>query len=150
MPAELRRVEANLLCGGITMKLDVIRELNADHARLASTLGVLSGRPELDAEAVLLLKDVRAQLSAHLEREDRKLYPEMRAAAEKNESLREMLKVMGLEMNEISAKAVALIDGWIAGKGAGRFAEDFAFLHALLKDRIQREENKLYAKYLKL
>jgi len=137
------------------MKLDLIKELNADHARLASTLGRIGERATLDEEAVRLLKEARAQLVAHLAKEDRELYPDMRAAAEKNENLRETLKVMGHEMEDISAKAISLIDGWIAGKGAGsvpagRFAEDFAWLFSLLKDRILREENKLYAKYLKL
>ncbi|MBN2811534.1 MAG: hemerythrin domain-containing protein [Spirochaetales bacterium] len=132
------------------MKLNLIKELNADHALLLSKMEEIKSLPETDAGIPRLLGDIKEGLTLHLGKEDREFYPPMRAAAEKNENLRETLKIMGVEMEAITGKAIGLIDGWLENGLSSRFREEFEALFALLKDRIQREETKLYTKYIKL
>lgn len=131
-------------------KFALIRELNADHAILLSKLDAIRRRGTVDSEGQALLIEVRSFLVTHLEKEEMHFYPDMRKAAETNENLRETLQIMGTEMEAISAKALTMIDGWLAGEGLVSFTSNFESFHSLLADRIRREEHSLYSKFLKL
>lgn len=132
------------------MNVNLIRELNADHAALKAKLDSIKERGVLDAEARRLLIEIRSDLIAHLGKEERDFYPVMRNAALTNEGLRSTLKKMGDEMDAVSVKALRLIDDWVSGKGSTDFAASFESFCAILCDRITREEHSLYSKYLKL
>ena len=131
-------------------KIALIRELNADHAKLLSKLDAIRRRGSVDTEGQGLLLEVRSMLIAHLEKEEKHFYPVMRKEAENNENLRETLQIMGTEMEVISAKALSMIDGWLAGEGLVSFTNNFESFHSLLADRIRREEHSLYSKFIKL
>ncbi len=132
------------------MNLNLIRDLNAEHAVLSEALARIEAEGALTDAAKRMLANARSALLAHLEREEREFYPVMRKAAETNESLRSTLASMGVEMQGISARTLDLIDHWIAGKGSDTFATDVRALRDSLGDRIRREEHSLYAKYIKL
>lgn len=132
------------------MKLQLIRELNSDHLQLVSCLDSMKGKKLQDKDTIELIKKFKNLVLAHLEKEEKEFYPIMLKAAETNDILKDLLRVMGLEMEEISKKAMMLIALWEQGKGAERFASDFSSLYTILKDRIKREETRLYSKFLKL
>lgn len=131
-------------------KIDLIRELNSDHAVLISKLDAIRKQQTLNAEVKSLLVEVRSLLIEHLGKEEEHFYPGMRKAAETNENLKEILQIMGTEMEAISAKALVTIDRWLAGEGQVNFTSQFDSFYSLLVDRIRREEHSLYSKYLKL
>ncbi len=137
------------------MPTKLIQELNAEHAALVKALKTIASDKAaspaaLSPAARALLPKIRLALTKHLEKEEAAFYPPMRRAAETNPSLKELLRVMGAEMDEIASRALALLDTWIAGGGAASFSADFDSLLATLGARIQREEHQLYARYLKL
>jgi hypothetical protein len=132
------------------MKLELIKELNAEHSILTGLLNDVAVRGILDDDTRRLLLRLRDALVAHLGKEDRELYPALRQAAETNESLRNTLLVMGTEMEELSTLALNSIDSWLSGRGREGFAASFGSFRKILAERIAKEERNLYAKYLKL
>lgn len=132
------------------MPMNLIRELNAEHAVLARILVDIGAQTCLNERVQHVLPELKAALLRHLEREERDFYPVMIKAAQTNSSLAELLKIMGSEMDEIAARALSLIDQWQKGEGAVSFVEDFEALRNTLSQRIRREEHSLYAKYLKI
>ena len=131
-------------------KFDLIRELNSDHAILISKLDAIREQGSVNSKVQTLLTEIRSLLVAHLGKEETSFYPAMRKAAETNENLRETLQIMGTEMEAISAKALTMIDSWLAGEGLVSFTSNFNSFYTLLADRIRREEHNLYSKFLKL
>lgn len=132
------------------MSMGLIKDLNAEHRALMKALDMIRAEQGLTEKAQLLVDKTRNALLAHLDREEKEFYPVMRKAAETNNQLKDTLKVMGEEMDQIATKAMAAFNNWTAGKGQGRFVTDFNNLYELLEARIKREEHALYAKYLRL
>ena len=90
-------------------------------------------------------------LLGHLKKEDDKLYPLLRKAAETNPSLETTLGLFAQEMVEVSAVVLKFFDKYAKGETSGlEFARDFGRLSASLGSRIRKEENILYAEYDKL
>lgn len=132
------------------MKLNLIRELHDDHILLMQKLDRIRGQGSFSPDARALLIEVRKILIDHSETEERDFYPVMRKAAEKNASLQNVLKIMGLEMETISMNALMRIDTWLSGEDTLNFMVQFDAFYIMLSDRIKREEYSLYSKYLKL
>lgn len=132
------------------MAIDIIKELNAEHAALLGMLGKI-GNPVVLSPAVKVdIAAARSALVAHLVHEERSFYPVMRKDAERNGTTRELLSVMGTEMGEIAPRALAAIDSWLAGSDGSDVTAEFSAIADLLAGRIRREERSLYARYLKL
>lgn len=132
------------------MNIALIRELNADHAVLMRAVDTIHAAGSYSPEVKKLLVKTRDALIRHIEKEEKEFYPLMREAAGKNPELKNTLTVMGLEMDQIAAKALGLIDGWIEDDGGASFQDEFDAFRTILSGRISREEKSLYSKYLKI
>lgn len=93
---------------------------------------------------------VRDLLLAHLKKEEEQFYPPMRVAAQKDPGLKELLTVMGMEMDEIAKTVLDQLALWLKGEGDASFHSDCEHICKILKDRIVREEHRLYSKYLRI
>lgn len=131
-------------------RVNLVKDLNADHAALCALLEEIGAEPALTEGARGLLSRLRSELLNHVSREDRDFYPDIRKAAQSKPALESVLNVMGKEMESLSAQVVATLDAWIIGENAAGFPAAFARLRGLFTERIRREERELYAKYLKL
>lgn len=131
------------------MSLELVRELNGDHRYLLKTLGAIGDIGALTPETRKLLGEARKLLVAHLGKEEREFYPALRKLAATNKSIDEKLKIMNVEMETISKRALAFLDGYAAGGNPATFAADFAAFRNALSARIQREEFALYSHFLK-
>ncbi|WDE04368.1 hemerythrin domain-containing protein [Thalassomonas viridans] len=125
----------------------LIKELTAEHVEItmalnkAKQLGIQSPRGR---EALLAVKK---GLLAHLEKEDRLLYPALNRAAQSNSSLKRTLDVFAADMDKVSASALAFFDKYADGGSGIEFAKEFGGLFATLSQRIRKEETILYKKF---
>jgi hypothetical protein len=86
------------------------------------------------------LKDVRAVVLAHLKREDTKLYPEMR----KHDATRDLGEMYAHEMHTISTEVFAFFDSLERGGAGIEFARQMGRVISHLRQRMTREEVRLY------
>jgi len=132
------------------MNINLIRELNADHALILEALRKVKETGSLSDETRTLLRNSRELLMKHLQKEDSEFYPVLRKAAETNESLKQILKVMGIEMEELGKQALTILDTYISDGKETSFQKDMDWLITAITMRLQREEHTLYTKYLKI
>lgn len=129
---------------------DLVAELKKEHAAIAALLGEIKakglGSPDVSRKLLL----VRHGLSGHLRKEDERLYPVLRRAAERNERLRHMVDVFAREMTEVARTAHDFFTTYAEGGDGALFVRDFGRVAALLAARIRNEETLLYAAYEKL
>ena len=127
-----------------------IEELKEEHTSIidrllkVKQLGVhtMEGRNELmETKKILLM---------HLEKEDDKLYPALRIAAEGDQRLKGFLDTFENEMKKISAFCIEFFTKYAVGGGGIEFLRDFDKLRSSLEERIQKEESILYEKYEEL
>lgn len=126
---------------------NLIEELKNEHRSIlgvldqVKTLGISSrsGR-----ERLLSARDL---LIAHVTKEDEQYYPKLRQAAADNKDLKVMLDYFIKDMENVSKKAMEVFDRYSFGGDETEFAGEFKLLYVMLKDRIQTEENTLFAKF---
>jgi len=97
-----------------------------------------------------ILISAKANLLAHLKKEDRDLYPVLKKAAETNSSMKQTLEIFARDMEEISKFALQFFDKYSHGGSGIEFARDFGKLFATLTGRIRKEEDILYREYEKI
>lgn len=129
---------------------DLIQELKADHAKLASLLGKMRSLSPESKECQDLLRSAKAGLLAHLGKEDAKLYPALKAAAQKDAQIKSTLEMFSTEMEKVSKAALEFFAKYEKGGSGLQFAKDFGGLLATLSTRIRREEEMLYPLYEKI
>ena len=120
--------------------MSLIDTLKHDHEQIfklldeSHTLGITTeaGRCKL--------RQVRATVTAHLKREDLKLYPEMRKHAE----TRALGDTYADEMRSISAETLQLFDSLERGDAGVDFARQTGRVISHLRQRMTREEVRLY------
>lgn len=129
---------------------DLVKKLKSEHEALIKTLDTItvSGISSRDGQAKLYA--ARDALLAHLELENKDLYPVLRKAAETNENLKRTLDVFAKDMENISTTALDFFNHYTSGGESLEFARDAGKLIAALKNRIGKEEDILYKQYDKL
>lgn len=132
------------------MDIALIRELNGEHSRLKKTLDAIAARGVFDGEARKSLAETKELFIAHLDKENRALYPALNRAAERSESLKGALRVMNKEIDALSVKVSETLENWSALEDATPIPDGFDTFYAILMDRFHREERVLYAKYARL
>ncbi len=128
----------------------LIEELKKEHGVIASTLDKIRELKVTSKEGQKKLIDAKAGLLAHLEKEDKQLYPTLKSAAEKDANLKRMLDMFAQDMNGISQAALAFFENYTKGGSGIEFAKDFGRLFATLKQRISKEEGIIYKKFNEL
>ncbi len=128
----------------------LIRELKADHVAIITVLAKVSEYGINTPEGKECLSSARDVLLAHLQKEDKRLYPPLRKIAVTDRQLRGTLRIMAKDTAEITAAAIQFFDKYSKGGAGIAFAKDYGTLVSRLRLRVRREENTLFAKYVEL
>lgn len=129
---------------------NLVKQLKNDHQAILSALNRVKGLGISTKEGLDKLMEVKMLLLQHLQKEDRELYPRLWHAAEVDSSLRQTLELFAKDMDQISRLAMEFFQKYAQGGAGVEFARDFGRLYATLGERIRREENIIYARYLQL
>ncbi|WP_422134167.1 hemerythrin domain-containing protein [Endozoicomonas sp. ALD040] len=129
----------------------LIEEFKSEHVQISDLLlqardigiGNQKGR-----DLILSAKKI---LLAHLNKEDKLLYPVLREAAENDESLKSTLTDYALDMDKISAKVMIFFNLYENGDNTiENFQQDCNNIIRALSKRISKEEAVLYKTYDKI
>lgn len=128
----------------------LVDELKKDHEEIVEVLTKVKklGISSKDGQDMLLA--AKGGLLAHLSKEDKRLYPILRKAAENNQNLKTTLDMFAKDMESVSKAAVEFFEKYEKGGSGIEFAKDFGRLVGVLSIRIQKEENIIYAEYEKM
>ena len=127
----------------------LIEELKKEHMVIVDTLKDAHKIGILNAEGrkkLLSLKDI---LLAHMKKEDDKLYPPLKSAAEKDENFRVALDYFASNMSDISQKATHFFEKFSAGGDTMEFIREYKDLLSTLTERIEKEESILFSEFYK-
>ncbi len=127
-----------------------IEDLKKQHEEILEQLSEVKRYGVHTMEGRNQLMSAKKKLLAHLEGEDSHMYPELELAAEHDTELAEMLTNFHREMQEITEYCLAFFEKYSVAGGGIEFLRDFENLQAALKNRIEKEEHILYARYEKL
>ncbi len=92
----------------------------------------------------------KADLLAHLKKEDEHLYPVLKKEAEINKHLESILDSFSSEMENISRSALEFFEKYSDGVLDSKYVEAFETLYAALSARMNNEETVLFAEYEKI
>ncbi len=126
---------------------NLINDLVTDHnalRKLSDNVFDYIASLEKRSEFVSKLKDL---ILAHIEKEDKYLYPFLEKEAENNSSLRSKLDFFAKDWAETSEFALYYIEKYSGGKFDDDFAKDTAKLISTLRQRMMKEEISLYSEY---
>ncbi|OGX31364.1 MAG: hypothetical protein A3D27_03350 [Omnitrophica WOR_2 bacterium RIFCSPHIGHO2_02_FULL_46_37] len=128
----------------------LVEELKKDHEEIVEVLTKVKklGISSKDGQDMLLA--AKGGLLAHLKKEDERLYPPLRKAAENNQGLKTTLDMFAKDMESISKNAIDFFGKYAKGDSGIEFAKDFGRLAGILSMRIRKEEKIIYAEYEKL
>ncbi|MDT8317125.1 MAG: hemerythrin domain-containing protein [bacterium] len=129
---------------------DLIDRLKKEHRILVEALDSMTGLGVTSKDGQAKLYSAKEALLAHLNLEDKELYPVLRKAAESDDAVRRTLDVFAKDMEEISKTALSFFAKYSEGGESLEFAKELGRLVGALKNRIGREEDVLYAQYEKL
>lgn len=125
----------------------LIDELKRDHQKIIEALNKVSTLGSFSVEGRSILATVKADLLAHLKKEDAQFYPVLHTAAKSDPSLQRTLDIFAKDMGEISKNALEFFDKWSKEGSDLEFSKDFGRLYTALNQRISREENIIYKKF---
>ncbi|WP_444996005.1 hemerythrin domain-containing protein [Aliikangiella sp. IMCC44359] len=125
----------------------LVDELQHEHKNIVGNLNQIKMLGVTSSEGQNKLRLVKKSLLAHLKKEDERLYPLLKSAAQSNPELKRILDMFAKDMDKISKDAMAFFDKYSNGGSGLEFAKDFGTLLAILSQRIHKEENIIYAKY---
>lgn len=129
---------------------ELIRVLKEEHERLGNLLMEVRTFGIGSREGKEKLLGVKSALLGHLERENQRLYPILRRAAERDPDIKRTLELFAANLEEVTGVAMGFFETYGAGSSGLNFAKDFGRLFALLGDRIRKEETVLFPLYEKV
>lgn len=125
----------------------LINELEAQHQGILESLNTIQKVSAFSKEGQKELQAMKKNLIAHIQKEDRELYPVLNKAAEADPALKRSLGAYIKDMEEISQVTLAFFDKYANGGDGIEFAKDFGKLYAVLTRRLRKEESTMYKKY---
>lgn len=128
----------------------LIEELKKEHTLIVDILNEVAKLGITSNEGQRKLLDAKQGLLAHLKKEDDRLYPVLKSAAEKNPALKQTLDIFAKDMTGISKAAIDFFGKYSQGGSGLEFARDIGKLFTTLKSRIRKEEDILYKEYDRL
>ncbi len=127
----------------------LVEEFKKEHSLIVDALsksrkiGVDSREGQAE---ILTAKDF---ILAHLKKEDEKLYPILRKAAESSQRLKELLSEFDKDLSETTSFTLKFFNDYTAIKGS-KLAMKLETLITIFERRILREETFLFAEFEKL
>lgn len=126
----------------------LIEEFKAEHTQISDLLLQAQQHGIDNPNAKKLILSAKKMLLAHLNKEDRYLYPMLRKAAENNPTLQSTLTDYALDMDKISLEVMAFFDLYEDGNNnEENFQLDCNRIIQALSKRIMKEEAVLYYTY---
>ena len=129
----------------------LIEEFKQDHIKLVDILTEVKAIGIGKKEGQEKLMAAKTAFIGHLQKEDRQLYPVLKRAAEKDDSLNRKIEMFAKDMDDISKGAMDFFSKYGTGNhDTLEFAKEFGTLFSTVKNRIYKEENILYPEYDKI
>lgn len=126
----------------------LIQEFKSEHLQISDLLLKAREIGVDNQEGRDLIISAKKMLLAHLNKEDRYLYPVLREAAESDESLKSTLTDYALDMDKISSDVMAFFALYETGENTDQnFRMDCNNIMNALSKRIAKEETVLYKTY---
>lgn len=126
---------------------DLIKELKEEHNTLKTLLSEVYNYISSKEKKIEFVKKLKAIVVAHIEKEDKELYPFLKKAAEKDANLKIKLELFAKDWEGISEFANYYIEKYSEGNFDQKFAGDTAKLLSTLRQRMMKEEISLYSEY---
>jgi len=126
---------------------ELVEELKMEHTFITENVRNIKNVGITSQEGQDILLSVKNALLAHLEKEDKLLYPVLRKEAENNETLKQTLELFASDMKDVSEAASAFFEKYSTGGSGMTFAKDFGRFVSALSQRIGREERIIYVRY---
>ncbi|WP_281184512.1 hemerythrin domain-containing protein [Trichlorobacter lovleyi] len=128
----------------------LITALKREHQALKNQVAAIKQAGVVSAEGFAELQRLRNNLKAHLQHEDRDLYPRLAEAARDDVNLQILLDRFQNEMQEIATDAERFFERYPAPEQSVVFARDIGRIFSLLGNRIITEESVLYPRMVEL
>lgn len=128
----------------------LIDELKREHKAIVAALGQVKRLGIGSREGQDTLMSARNLLLDHLQKEDERIYPMLRRAAQRDDDLRQTLEFYATNMSEITEAALHFFDKYANGGSGIEFGQDFGALYSALSLRVAKEEAAIYKRYEEL
>lgn len=128
----------------------LINDLKKQHSEIFAELKEANDLGIITKDGQYKLLSTKADLLAHLKKEDEHLYPVLRKEAETNKHLESTLDSFSSEMENISRSALEFFEKYSDGVIDSKYVEAFETLYAALSARMKNEESVLFAEYEKI
>lgn len=128
----------------------LIDDLKKQHSEIFAELKEANDLGIITKDGQYKLLSTKADLLAHLKKEDEHLYPALRKEAEINKHLESTLDSFSSEMENISRSALEFFEKYSDGVIDSKYVEAFETLYAALSARMKNEESVLFAEYEKI
>ena len=125
----------------------LIEEFKREHSEILAILNEIEGLDILSKEGQVKLMSVKTSLLEHLKKEDVKLYPALYKVVEHNNSLKNVLDLFAMDMENVSRVALEFFDKYSRGVLGKEPKGEFERLIVALRNRIKNEEDILYDEY---
>ncbi len=125
---------------------ELIDTLKKEHRVILEHLAAIKHQGAHTMEGRTQLVEARNQLLAHLDREDRDLYPKLEEIAQRDPQLKEMLDQFEEEMKAITVYCNRFFTKYSSDGGGIEFFREFDIFYNSLQDRIRKEEEILFVK----
>jgi iron-sulfur cluster repair protein YtfE (RIC family) len=128
----------------------LIDDLKKQHSEIFAELKEANALGIITKDGQYKLLSTKADLLAHLKKEDEHLYPVLKKEAEINKHLESILDSFSSEMENISRSALGFFEKYSDGVIDSKYVEAFETLYAALSARMKNEESVLFAEYEKI
>ena len=129
----------------------LIDEFRGEHAQISDLLLKAKDMGVSSQQGRDCIFSAKKMLLAHLNKEDRFLYPTLRKAAETDDSLQKTLDSYAKDMENISADVMVFFELYESGENRDEnFRKDCDNIIKALSKRIAKEEAVLYKQYDKV
>lgn len=122
-------------------------ELKRDHEEIVELLNKIKELGISSAEGKEMFLSAKKGLLAHLDKEDKSLYPHLKKMADNNQDLKRTLEIFAKDIKGVSKIALEFFTKYSQGGSSMEFAKDFGRLVGILNVRIRKEEKILYPEY---
>lgn len=130
--------------------VSLVDELTKDHAEIFNHLEKAKALGVSTREGQQSLSAARSTLLNHLRKEDLRLYPALKKAAEADPGLKKTLSLFAQDMEGVSKAVLEFLNKYSSGGSGLEFARDFGKFYITLKIRIGKEESVLYKEFSRL
>ena len=128
---------------------DFIEELKNEHTMIIDIIYNIERSGIYSKEGKKKFFTAKRGFLAHLKKEDKKLYPALRKAAENNKEFKKMLAYFSKNEEKVTELALQFFDTYSATSSGIEYKLDCERLYSSIKDRILKEEI-LYKEYKKI